>query len=151
MFRYIICMCLILIFFINFVSSKIIRMQKSFTSKIYGLEEMNNHNRLKKLGIYSLKRRRERFLKINVRLQLEVIKENAQNLETGRRSCIKSVAIPTTLDGKYRTLIQNSTVREMRSIYHIILMNCKKMKDVNVDTFFVIIIIKIDKRFGHRY
>ena len=51
------------------------RIQKSFTSKISGLEEMNYHDRLKRLGIYSLERRRERFLIINAWQQLEGIKE----------------------------------------------------------------------------
>ena len=39
--------------------------------------EINYHERLKKLGIYSLQRRRERFRLINVWQQLEGIKENA--------------------------------------------------------------------------
>ena len=72
------------------------RIQKNFTSKISGLEEMNYHERLKRLGIYSLERRRERFLIINAWQQLEGIKENALKLETGRegrRRCIKSTVI----------------------------------------------------------
>ncbi|MCP4483393.1 MAG: hypothetical protein GY823_02350 [Flavobacteriaceae bacterium] len=58
--------------------------QKNFTSKISGLEEMNYHERLKRLGIYSLERRWERFLIINTWCQLEGINENALKLETGR-------------------------------------------------------------------
>ena len=49
---------------------KIERIQKHFTSKIRGLEHMDYHERLKKLGIYSLERRRERFLIINAWQQL---------------------------------------------------------------------------------
>ena len=91
---------------------RIERIQKNFTSKINGLGEVDYHERLKRLGIYSLERRRERFLIINAWQQLEGIKENALKLETGREGrqrCIKSIAIPTTLDGKHKTLIQNST------------------------------------------
>ncbi len=65
-----------------------------------GLEDMNYHERLKRLGIYSLERRWERFLIINAWQQLEGIKENALKLETGREGRqrgINSLAIPTIL------------------------------------------------------
>ena len=64
---------------------RIERIQKNFTSKISGLGEMNYHERLKRLGIYSLERRRERFLIINAWQQLEGIKENALNLKQEER------------------------------------------------------------------
>ena len=38
------------------------KIQKSFTSKINGMEEFDYHERLKKLNLYSLERRRERFM-----------------------------------------------------------------------------------------
>ena len=44
---------------------KIERLQKNFTSKIEGMEKLNYHERLKKLNLYSLERRRERFMIIN--------------------------------------------------------------------------------------
>ena len=37
--------------------NKLERIQKNFTSKIVGLEEMDYHERVKKLGLYRLKRR----------------------------------------------------------------------------------------------
>ena len=40
---------------------KIERIQRSFTAKIKGLEEMDYHERLKTLNTYSLERRREHF------------------------------------------------------------------------------------------
>ena len=64
---------------------RIERIQKNFTSKISGLEEINYDNRLKKLGLYSLERRRERFLIINVWQHLEGIKENALKQKHGER------------------------------------------------------------------
>ena len=39
---------------------KLERIQKSFTSKIEGLEKLNYHERLKRLNMYSMERRRER-------------------------------------------------------------------------------------------
>ena len=96
--------------------------QKNFTSKIEGLEKLNYHQRLKKLRMYSMERRRERYLIINAWQQIENEKENILKLETGnsddpeertmgRRRCIKSPVIPTTLSGGYRTVIHNSTAR----------------------------------------
>ena len=117
---------------------RIERIQKNFTSKISGLGEVNYHKRLKRLGIYSLERRRERFLIINAWQQLEGIKENALNLETGRegrRRCIKSAAIPTTIDGKHRTQIQNSTARQMERLFNALPYEIQKITDVKLDTF----------------
>ena len=98
---------------------------------------MNYHKRLKKLGLYSLERRRERFLIINAWQQLEGERENVLKLKTGkegRRRCIKSATLPTTLDGRYRTIIQHSTARKMERLYSLPhrLQNIRK---VTTDTF----------------
>ena len=56
------------------------------------IEYMDYHERLKKLGLYSLERRRERFLIINAWQQLEGEKENVLGLKTGkegRRRCLR--------------------------------------------------------------
>ena len=62
---------------------KIERVQKNFTSKIEGMEKLNYHQRLKKLRMYSMERRRERYLIINAWQQIEKEKENILKLETG--------------------------------------------------------------------
>ena len=54
---------------------KIERIQRNFISKIKGLEEKNYHERLKILKLYSLERRRERFLIISAWQQIEGKKE----------------------------------------------------------------------------
>ena len=51
-------------------------LQKNFTSKIEGLEKLNYHQRLERLGMYSMERRRERYLIINAWQQIENVKEN---------------------------------------------------------------------------
>ena len=92
------------------------RIQKHFTSKIRGLKHMDYHERLKKLGLYSLEWRREQSLIINAWQQLEDIKDNVIDLiagKSGRQRCIRSVTIPTSLDNKYRIIIQHSTARQM--------------------------------------
>ena len=75
---------------------------------------------------------------INAWQQLEGIKENALKLETGRegrRRCIKSAAIPTTIDGKHRTQIQNSTARQMERLFNALPYEIQKITDVKLDTF----------------
>ena len=69
---------------------------------------MNHHERLRKLNLYSLERRREWFMIINDWEQFEAIKENVLKLVTGtigRHRCIKSTTTPTILYGTNRTMI----------------------------------------------
>ena len=117
---------------------KIEGIQRNFTSKIKGLEQMNYHERLKKLGLYSLERRRERFLIINAWQQLEGEKENVLKLKTGkegRRRCLRSATIPTTLDGRYRTIIQHSTARKMERLYNSLPHRLQNIRKVKTNTF----------------
>jgi len=64
---------------------KIEGIQRNFTSKIKGLEHMDYHERLKKLGLYSLERRRERFLIINAWQQLEGEKKMCWDLKRAKK------------------------------------------------------------------
>merc|ERR1711942_590018 len=90
--------------------------QQNFTSKIRGMEDIDYHQRLKKLGMYSLERRRERFLIIKAWEQLEDEKKNVLGLKTGttgRRRMIKTTQIPTNIGTKYKNLVHGSTERQM--------------------------------------
>ena len=112
--------------------------QRNFTSKIEGLEQLDYHERLKKLGLYSLERRRERFLIINAWQQLEGERENVLKLKTGkvgRRRCLRSTTIPTTLDCRYRTIIQHSTARKMERLYNSLPHKLQNIRNVKTDTF----------------
>ncbi|CAL4062211.1 unnamed protein product, partial [Meganyctiphanes norvegica] len=64
--------------------NKLERVQKNFTSKIEGIEHLNYHQRLKKLKLYSLERRRERYMIINAWQQIEGITENVLGLKARR-------------------------------------------------------------------
>ena len=125
---------------------KLERVQKNFTSKIVGLEKLNYHQRLKQLGMYSMERRRERYLIINAWQQIENEKENILKLETGnsddpeektmgRRRCIKSPVIPTTLSGGYRTVIHNSTARQMERLFNALPYRLQTVTGVRTETF----------------
>ena len=77
--------------------NKLERIQKNFTSKIHGLDQLDYHERLKKLKLYSLERRRERYLIINAWQQIEGITENILGLKArriGRSRRIKTTTIP---------------------------------------------------------
>ena len=117
---------------------KLERIQKNFTSKIEGLERMDYHQRLERLGLYSLERRRERFLIINAWQQLEGIKENVLGLKMGklgRRRCIKSSTIPTTINNGNRTMIQNSTARQMERLFNALPYRLQTITKVKTETF----------------
>merc|ERR1711895_115484 len=61
--------------------------QKIFTKKIDGMEGLNYHERLKKLKMYSLEKRRDRYLIIYRWQQIEKIKEDVLKLElSGKNS-----------------------------------------------------------------
>ena len=106
--------------------NKIERIQKSFTSRIEGMEDRNYHQRLKELKIYSLERRRERYLIIYAWEQIENIRENIQNLETrktGRCRKIVQRAIPWARNGVKlrkltRTKLYNSTKNKMAMLFN---------------------------------
>merc|ERR1711915_116982 len=117
---------------------KLERIQKNCTSKIKGMENMNYHERLIKLNLYSLERRQERFMIINAWEQLEGIKENVLRLETGtigRRRCIRSTTIPTILNGSNRTMIHYSTARQMERLFNTLPYRIQKISGVKTDTF----------------
>ena len=63
--------------------------QKIYTKKIDGMEDLNYHERLKRLKMYSLERRRDRYLIIYGWQQIENIKENVLKLEVNINRRIK--------------------------------------------------------------
>ena len=101
---------------------KIERVQKNFTSKIEGMEKLNYHQRLKRLRMYSMERRRERYLIINAWQEIENVKENILKLETGnngdpvertlgRRRCLNvSVLTPVTVCNLYGKALNSLSI-----------------------------------------
>ena len=119
------------------------RVQKNFTSKIDGLEHLNYHQRLKKLKLYSLERRRERYMIINAWQQIEGIIENVLGLKArriGRSRRIVSTNIPLGINGKRikerdRTLIHNSTAKKMERIFNALPREIRNITGVKTDAF----------------
>ena len=123
--------------------NKLERIQNFFTSKIDGLEQLDYHQRLKKLNLYSLERRRERYLIINAWQQVEGLTENTLGLKArriGRSRRIVSTNIPLGINGKRvkerdRTLIHNSTARKMERLFNAIPQNIRNTTGKTKDTF----------------
>ena len=123
--------------------NKLERIQKSFTSKIIGLELLNYHQRLIELNLYSLERRRERYMIINAWQQLEGVAENILGLKSrriGRSRRIVSTRIPLGINGnrikeKDRTLIFNSTARKMERLFNILPHKIRNISGTTTETF----------------
>ena len=113
---------------------KIERLQKNVTSKIEGMEKLNYHERLKKLNLYSLERRRERFMIINAWQQLEGERENIlgfKEIWAGRHRNIKSSRVPMHKNN----LIHYSPARKMERLFNILPPHIKSITGVKTDTF----------------
>merc|ERR1712240_165367 len=88
------------------------KIQKNFTKKIKVMEELNYHERLKKINMYSLERRRERYMITYGWQQLEGIKENVLRLvasDTRRDRRIISPKIRDYANGKRLTRVVKET------------------------------------------
>ena len=123
--------------------NKLERVQKNFTSRIIGMENLNYHQRLSKMKLYSLERRRERYMIISAWQQVEGITENILGLKArtiGRSRRIVSTVIPFGINGKRikeknRTLIHHSTARRMERLFNILPPDIRKITGKTTETF----------------
>ena len=121
--------------------NKIEDIQRIFTSKIDGMEGLNYHQRLKKLGMYSMERRRDRFRIIYAWQQLEEIKENVMDLKTsGNRSnrLINNGSYTkkgNRLSSRMLNKIHNSPLRATERTFNSIPRKLRNMTGVTLDTF----------------
>ena len=123
--------------------NKLERIQKNFTSRISGMEDLNYHQRLSKMKLYSLERRRERYMIISAWQQIEGITENILGLKArtiGRSRRIVSTVIPFGIKGKKikqknRTLIHHSTARRMERLFNVLPSNIREITGKTTETF----------------
>ena len=119
------------------------RLQKMFTSKIQGMEDLDYHQRLERLKLYSLERRRERYLIIYAWQMLEEIKVNYLGLKTskyGRSRTIWSCPVRWSYRGKkikhsIRTIIHRSTAKKMERLFNCLPPNLRNIRGKTTDTF----------------
>ena len=119
------------------------KIQKNFTSKINGMDELDYHERLKKLNMYSLERRRDRYMIIYGWQQIEGLKENTLRLKiswTGRHRSMISSKIPNEANGKRlsrteKNLIYNCPARQVQRLFNNIPGKLRNITGVTSDTF----------------
>ena len=123
--------------------NEIERVQKSFTSKIEGMEGLDYHQRLVKLDLYSLERRRERYLIIYAWQMIEGIKENTLGLiakRYGRSRKIWSPVTPWSYKGtkikhSMRSKMHNSTAKKMERLFNTLPSNIRNTSEKSIETF----------------
>ena len=107
------------------------------------MEELDYHERLKKLNLYSLERRRERYLIIYGWQQLEKIKENVLRLtanKSRRDRRMVSPKIPNKANGKRLSQVEkrqiyNCPSRKVQRLFNCIPGSIRNITGVTTDTF----------------
>ena len=96
------------------------QIQRSFTSKLEGLNELNYYQRLKKLDIYSLERRRDRYIILYIFKILNNIVPNPglSYKYSARRGKILTTPSVTASNSHAATLIHNSFIRRAPRIFN---------------------------------
>ncbi len=98
------------------------------------MEDLNYHQRLKKLKLYSLERRPERFMLINTWQQFEGLRENVLQFRErwiGRNRNIKSNRVPTSP----LNIIHYSPARKMERLFNCLPQKIKAITGVKTETF----------------
>ena len=119
------------------------RIQKTFTSKIKGMENLDYHQRLKALKLYSLERRRERYLIIYAWQMIENIKNNVLDLKSqknGRNRTIGSRPIRWIYEGRKikhsnRSMIHESTAKKMERLFNCLPPFLRNTENKTTETF----------------
>merc|ERR1719290_229915 len=93
--------------------NKIEDIQRIFTKKIDGMKDLNYHERLKRLNMYSLERRRDRYKIIYAWQQIEGLKENIMKLKTNKNKTNRMIN-----NGNYTKKGTRSTTRALSKIYY---------------------------------
>merc|ERR1711895_344905 len=118
--------------------------QKIFTKKIDGMEGLNYHERLKKLKMYSLERRRDRYLIIYGWQQIENIKENVLKLELSGRNSNRRIkqrqasnygAEKERILPSIKTKIHHCPARKIERAFNCMPRELRDITGVKTDTF----------------
>ena len=119
--------------------AKIESIQRSYTARIEGMEDMNYWERLKKLNLYSLERRRERYMIIQAWKQIEGLSENIMKLKLSGRSTRGRIIIPRTIPGRLskanRTIIHHSPAAIMQRLFNTMPLHIRDLTGVSLITF----------------
>ena len=123
---------------------KIEKVQQAFTKQIKGLENLDYYERLRRCGLFSMERRRERYLIIYGWQQLEGIKENQMNLresEVGRTRRIQLPDVPYNgINGlrilpSAKTKLANSPARRTMALFNCLPVNLREIRGKSTNYF----------------
>ena len=122
--------------------NEIERIQKSFTSRIRGMEGLDYHQRLKQLKLYSLERRRERYLIILAWQMREGFIENTLDLKFTKNRAwrVWAPVVSWSKNGKnvkhsVRTKLHNSPAIKMARLFNKQPIDLRRMTGVTVKTY----------------
>ena len=113
--------------------------QRSFTARIEEVKDLDYWERLRFLKLYSLERRRERYMIIQAWKQIEGITENIMELKISERASRGRLIVPKTIPGKlrkaHRTLIHNAPASIMQRLFNALPAHLRNISGVSVDVF----------------
>ena len=118
--------------------SKLERIQKSFTKRIEGMEDKDYHQRLNSLKLYSLERRRERYMILNTWQQIEGQRENIMGFKMNERSRhreIKSTRIKFNRNVKNSSVLHNCPALKMMRLFNALPGELRDITGVTFETF----------------
>ena len=117
--------------------TKLEAIQRSFTSKIEGMENLNYWERLRKLGLYSLQRRRERYIILYVWKSLEGLVPNVgfQANQHPRRGRLCQVRRAEGTSQRIQTLIHNSYTFSGTRLFNSTPRELRELKKIDPDSF----------------
>ena len=104
------------------------------------MKDLNYHERLKKLNMYSLERRRDRYKIIYAWQQIEGLKENIMNLKTNKNKTNRMINNGNYIKKGTRTTrllskIHYSPLRTTERAFNSLPRKLRNKTGVNVDTF----------------
>ena len=113
--------------------------QRSFTARIEEVKDLDYWERLQSLKLYSLERRRERYMIIQAWKQIEGIAENIMELKISERASRGRLIVPKTIPGKirkaHRTLIHYAPASIMQRLFNALPAHLRNISGVSVDVF----------------
>ena len=113
--------------------------QRSFTARIEEVKDLDYWERLKFLKLYSLERRRERYMIIQAWKQIEGIAENIMELKISERASRGRLIVPKTIPGKlkkaHRTLIHHAPASIMQRLFNALPAHLRNISGVSADVF----------------
>ena len=116
---------------------KLEALQRSFTSKIWGIQHMNYWERLRHLNLYSLQRRRERYLVIYVWKILEKMVPDVglQINHHQRRGRLCYIRRTQATSQRVATVVHNSFTRNGARLFNVLPKAIRELTGVSTDSF----------------